>query len=111
MAGNVWEWTSSLWGEDVMEPEFKYPYDPSDGRENLEAGDRVIRVLRGGAFDFNEWYTRCAFRSRYFPDLRNVNLGFRVVAAPSPPSLHSGPSALGTSGKSALRRERSERPG
>ena len=39
MAGNVWEWTSSLWGKDVMNPEYKYPYDPADGRENLEAGD------------------------------------------------------------------------
>ncbi|MDP6359904.1 MAG: SUMF1/EgtB/PvdO family nonheme iron enzyme, partial [Planctomycetota bacterium] len=35
MAGNVWEWTRSLWGEDLAEPAFKYPYDPKDGRENL----------------------------------------------------------------------------
>jgi formylglycine-generating enzyme required for sulfatase activity len=105
MAGNVDEWTSSLWGEDWQEPEFKYPYDPSDGRENLEAGDRVRRVLRGGAFYNNERNTRCSYRYRNFPDYRYVVYGFRVVAAPSPPSPASGDSALGYSGKSALRRE------
>jgi formylglycine-generating enzyme required for sulfatase activity len=42
MAGNVWEWTTSVYKN--------YPYDPDDGRENLEAGDDVRRVLRGGAF-------------------------------------------------------------
>jgi formylglycine-generating enzyme required for sulfatase activity/energy-coupling factor transporter ATP-binding protein EcfA2 len=97
MAGNVWEWTSSVFQE--------YPYDPSDGRENLEAGDRVRRVLRGGAFLDSEWDSRCAYRGWYLPDLRFRYRGFRVVAAPSPPSLASGNSALGHSGTSALRRE------
>jgi formylglycine-generating enzyme required for sulfatase activity len=105
MAGNVWEWTSSLWGEDVMKPEFKYPYDPTDGRENLEAGDHVCRVLRGGAFYDGEWFSRCALRNWSGPDFRLRLFGFRVVAAPSPPSPPSGPSALGNSGTSALRRE------
>jgi formylglycine-generating enzyme required for sulfatase activity len=72
MAGNVWEWTRSAYKD--------YPYDPEDGREDLEFAAR--RVLRGGAFDLNAWYVRCAFRggtdlvyfSRYY--------GFRVVVAP-----------------------------
>ena len=50
MAGNVWEWTSSLWGKNVDKPDFKYPYQPDDGRENLEAGDESLRVLRGGSW-------------------------------------------------------------
>ena len=52
MAGNVWEWTRSLWGKDWQKPDFKYPYQPDDpNREDLDAGDDVWRVLRGGSFD------------------------------------------------------------
>ena len=50
MAGNVWEWTGSLWGRDSHEPDFRYPYDPADGRENLVTPGRVCRVVRGGSF-------------------------------------------------------------
>jgi formylglycine-generating enzyme required for sulfatase activity len=50
LSGNVWEWTRSLWGKDFTKPEFGYPYAPEDGRENLEAGDEVFRVLRGGSW-------------------------------------------------------------
>ncbi len=50
LSGNVWEWTLSLWGKDYMDPEFGYPYDIADGREDLSAPDSVLRVLRGGAF-------------------------------------------------------------
>jgi len=86
-AGNVWEWTSSLWGKDWQKPTFKYPYDPADGRENLEAGDDVRRVLRGGSFDSVENVARCAFRLWDFPNSRYGNLGFRIVVSPiSPPS-------------------------
>ena len=31
VAGNVWEWTSSLWGKEVDKPEFGYPYDARMG--------------------------------------------------------------------------------
>ena len=73
MAGNVLEWTRSLWGED-------YPYDPGDGREDLEAAGR--RVLRGGAFyDFSR-YVRCAFRYYRLPHYRDRHNGFRGVVSP-----------------------------
>ena len=48
VAGNVWEWTSSLWGTDVSKPEFGYPYDAKDGRENLNAPDKVLRGCAAG---------------------------------------------------------------
>ncbi|MCK6561171.1 SUMF1/EgtB/PvdO family nonheme iron enzyme [candidate division KSB1 bacterium] len=83
MAGNVWEWTRSLWGKDFMTPEFKYPYDPADGRENINAPSEILRVLRGGAFSGPQGYVRCACRNRTNPDHRNFNFGFRVVVSPS----------------------------
>ncbi|MBV7329838.1 SUMF1/EgtB/PvdO family nonheme iron enzyme [Chloroflexi bacterium TSY] len=77
MAGNILEWCSTLWGKDFDEPDFKYPYDPTDGREDPEAEGR--RVLRGGAFDYNEDGVRCAFRLRDTPDNCRYYVGLRVV--------------------------------
>ncbi len=83
MAGNVCEWTRSLWGGDMDKPEFKYPYDPEDGREDLEAGDEVFRVLRGGSFFYDVRYMRCADRYRYNPLYGYRDVGFRAVLSPS----------------------------
>jgi formylglycine-generating enzyme required for sulfatase activity len=55
MAGNVWEWTASEW----------------------ESGSK-IRVFRGGAFDFEARYVRCAFRLGFDPKFRYASWGFRV---------------------------------
>jgi formylglycine-generating enzyme required for sulfatase activity len=72
LSGNVWEWTRNL--------HEGYPYDPGDGREDLESQGR--RVLRGGAFSNEAWFVRCACRFRDFPHYRGRNRGFRVVASP-----------------------------
>ena len=82
LSGNVWEWTQSLWGEDWSKPEFEYPYRADDGRENLEAGEEVIRVLRGGAFGDIEGLVRCAVRHGDDPRSRCDLVGFRLVVAP-----------------------------
>jgi sulfatase modifying factor 1 len=79
MAGNVWEWTRSLWDPGLLGPHFKYPYDPADGRENQEAGDNFRRVVRGGAFDDDEGNVRCACRHRDHPYYTNGKRGFRLV--------------------------------
>jgi formylglycine-generating enzyme required for sulfatase activity len=71
MAGNVWEWTQSLYD--------RYPYDPTDGRENL--GTEGTRVIRGGAFDLGWRTARCTFRSWHNPRDSWNHLGFRVVTA------------------------------
>jgi formylglycine-generating enzyme required for sulfatase activity len=86
MSGNVWEWTRSLWGEDIGKPEFAYPYQMQDGREQLDAGYDVCRVVRGGAFR-NHRYVRCAVRGRLDPVYGSVNVGFRLVASPSSSGL------------------------
>jgi formylglycine-generating enzyme required for sulfatase activity len=81
MAGNVWEWTLSLWGKDWDKPDFKYPYDSEDGHEDLKVGDDILRVLRGGAFYSNVVDVRCAARYGYNPDLHHRVDGFRLCVA------------------------------
>ena len=86
LAGNVWEWTRSLWGA-KDEPDFRYPYILDDTqRESLTADDEVRRVVRGGS-----WHVRRGRRARGVPrrghpDFRFDDLGFRVVLRSSPVS-------------------------
>ena len=85
MAGNVWEWTRSLWGNDFMKPDFKYPYKVDDKkREDLHAGDDVLRVLRGGSWTYSDGVARCSYRLGDLPDGRDGRLGFRVVVRSTP---------------------------
>jgi formylglycine-generating enzyme required for sulfatase activity len=79
MAGNVWEWTRSLWRRSWEKPDYSYPYRPTDGRENLNASRDVARVLRGGAFNHHHRNVRCAYRNRNNPNNSNRNIGFWVV--------------------------------
>jgi formylglycine-generating enzyme required for sulfatase activity len=80
MAGNVWEWTASLWGKDGSKPDYGYPYKPQDGRQSQSAGDDIRRILRGGSFNHDARNVRAAVRDR---NLYAVNLfGFRVALAP-----------------------------
>jgi formylglycine-generating enzyme required for sulfatase activity len=80
MAGNVWEWTRSLWGE------YPYPTEQREQtwRENLKAPRTTARVLRGGGFHLNQWHVRCAGRLGYLPDGSGSDVGFRVVVRPAP---------------------------
>ena len=83
MSGNVWEWTRSLWGKDWQKPDFGYPYTPTDGREDLQAKDDILRVQRGGSSDSNAGYARCSYRFRNAPRYWSADYGFRVgVCAP-----------------------------
>lgn len=78
MAGNVWEWTSSLWGKEWQKPDYGYPYDANDGRENEAAPETVWRVVRGGSWYNDARGVRCA--ARYYFDWGDA-LGFRVVTS------------------------------
>jgi formylglycine-generating enzyme required for sulfatase activity len=54
LCGNIWEWTRSLWGSRWDKPDFVYPYDARDPkREDLDAPDNVIRVVRGGSWRYH----------------------------------------------------------
>jgi formylglycine-generating enzyme required for sulfatase activity len=79
LSGNVWEWTRSQ--------AKAYPYDPEDGREDLDAGEDVARVLRGGSFNYPAGHVCCTGRDGYFPSVRYWSTSFRVVVAPFSPDL------------------------
>ncbi|WP_239341553.1 SUMF1/EgtB/PvdO family nonheme iron enzyme [Frankia sp. CiP3] len=71
MAGNVFEWTSS-----VYRP---YPYDALDGRENLESAG--VRVNRGGGWDSPPRIVRSSLRGDMSaPTVYDRNLGFRLAS-------------------------------
>jgi formylglycine-generating enzyme required for sulfatase activity len=77
MAGNVWEWVSSLYKQ--------YPYDANDGREILEEGGidgEIIRVVRGGSWrdDINRLFS--ITRNGYDPSVSNDSIGFRCARTP-----------------------------
>ncbi len=69
MAGNVWEWCSSL-----FQP---YPYAKNDGREYLAA--HGYRVLRGGAWDTPYMNLRCSARSYNEAEYKHPSFGFRCA--------------------------------
>lgn len=71
MAGNVWEWTGSMYQS--------YPYNPNDGREKRETSGDVRRVLRSGSWGNSADGLRCAFRGGGIPRRRSEGIGFRVV--------------------------------
>lgn len=79
MAGNVWEWTLSLWGRGGHTPQYSYPYNPIDGREDLRADESVRRVVRGGAFYYTAECVRCATRNIKFPWTKHSGGGFRIA--------------------------------
>ena len=69
MAGNAWEWTSSL---------FKpYPYDAKDGREDPAAEGR--RVARGGSWKGEPEIAHSSYRFRPEPEFAHMYLGFRCA--------------------------------
>lgn len=69
LAGNVFEWTNTLYRT--------YPYQNDDGREQSEG--EGLRVVRGGS-----WYTdrdtvRCAYRNRLYVTHWGSGTGFRLA--------------------------------
>lgn len=81
MAGQVWEWCSTLWGEDMGKPSFQYPYRRDDGREDETAPDNIRRVLRGGCFSSGRLKVSSAYRGSLEPTGFWRGNGFRVVVA------------------------------
>ena len=76
MAGNVWEWCSSL-----AKP---YPYNIKDGRELMSSGGN--RVMRGGSLKEIPRYARAASRINYHPSYARNTIGFRLALGDWPRS-------------------------
>jgi formylglycine-generating enzyme required for sulfatase activity len=74
MAGNVWEWTRTLYAG--------YPYAPDAERENLNASSSTGRVLRGGPHYESRTNVRCGARDWDLPDVGYWYVGFRLALSP-----------------------------
>src|SRR6185503_1117906 len=72
MAGNVSEWTSSLYKD--------YPYNEADGREAPE--DQGDRVFRGGSWAQTQGKATTFIRQYAAPNYADREIGFRCAATP-----------------------------
>ena len=79
MHGNVLEWCNDWHGD----------YQCENTIDPIPYKDNKSRVLRGGAFNRDRRYVRCAFRSSRHPNFRFNNVGFRVVLSPLPQTSES----------------------
>ena len=82
MAGGVQELTRSMWGKDINKPDFLYPYNLSDGREQMDTPDNPFHVLRGNSHWGDQKSVRCASRGRHNWKGSSSAGGFRVVVLP-----------------------------
>jgi|GEM_PF-6200583 len=78
MSGNVWEWTSTAWGD--------YPYTQEDEQPN---NSDISRVFRGGSFGNSEYdyELRSAVRNDWDPTGGNGFIGFRCAFSLNSPGL------------------------
>jgi formylglycine-generating enzyme required for sulfatase activity len=69
-AGNVWEWTNSLY--------LDYPYSREQESNNAD-NSTDVRSLRGGSFDLTSNLLRASYRLRNGPDVVSHVIGARCV--------------------------------
>ncbi len=70
MHGNIWEW---------CEDEYA-PYPESETTDPKGSGNSLLKVYRGGSWNFSAVFCRSADREYVSADYRGHNLGFRLVS-------------------------------
>ncbi len=75
--GNAWEWVEDDWQDD-------YERAPDDGSSWVDEPRGGRRVLRGGSFHDYAYWVRAASRRWCDSNLRDHDVGFRVVVSPPP---------------------------
>jgi formylglycine-generating enzyme required for sulfatase activity len=71
LAGNVWEWTRSFYK--------LYPYDPDDGREEVNDLTKKRFTIRGGSWSTQSSSLRAPYRNIYSPADRSLVVGMRLA--------------------------------
>ncbi len=71
MAGNVWEWTRSIYK--------RYPYNANDGREDLTNPSEQGFCIRGGGWSYPSVFLRASYRYGNTPDVCRSDSGFRLA--------------------------------
>jgi eukaryotic-like serine/threonine-protein kinase len=70
--GNVWEWCLDHWHK-------SYSGAPADGSAWVVNGNSSFRALRGGSWLNNPRFCRSANRVWNYPEVREIDYGFRIV--------------------------------
>jgi len=82
LAGNTFEWTSSLAGDatgDESALDYPYPSDATDGRENAAAPPGIGRITRGGSMSYSASEAHAVSRDCALPTSAEYEGSLRLV--------------------------------